>query len=75
MKAFGQEGRGVFPGSSVVAKEISRQYQVRKMGNIQGITERFYAIIELTSLVHEKARRKSNVWHFIRLATPDKLFV
>ena len=44
MKAFGQEGHGLFPGSSVVAKEISRQYQVRTVGCIEGLTERFYAI-------------------------------
>lgn len=44
MKAFGQEGHGLFPGSSIVAKEISRQYQVRTVGPITGLTERFYAI-------------------------------
>ena len=44
MKAFGQEGHGVFPGSSVVAKEIARQYKVRTIGSIEGLTERFYAI-------------------------------
>ncbi len=44
MKAFGQEGHGVFPGSAVVAKEISRQYQVRTVGQIPGLTERFYGI-------------------------------
>ena len=44
MKAFGQEGHGVFPGSSVVAKEITRQYQVRTVGHVPGLTERFYGI-------------------------------
>ena len=44
MKAFGQEGHGLFPGSSVVAKEITRQYQVRTVGQITGLTERFYGI-------------------------------
>ncbi|MGB0910083.1 MAG: transcriptional activator NhaR [Nitrospirales bacterium] len=44
MKAFGQEGHGLFPGSSVVAKEITRQYQVRTVGHITGVTERFYGI-------------------------------
>lgn len=44
MKAFGQEGHGLFPGSSVVAKEITRQYQVRSVGHIAGLTERFYGI-------------------------------
>ena len=44
MKAFGQEGHGVFPGSSVVAKEIARQYQVARVGNITGFREQFYGI-------------------------------
>ncbi len=44
MKAFGQEGHGLFPGSSVVAKEITRQYQVRSVGHIPDLTERFYGI-------------------------------
>lgn len=44
MKAFGQEGHGLFPGSSVVAKEITRQYQVRTVGHVDGITERFFGI-------------------------------
>ena len=44
MKAFAQEGHGLFPGSSVVAREINRQYQVCKIGNITGLVERFYAI-------------------------------
>ncbi len=44
MKAFGQEGHGLFPGSSVVAKEITRQYQVRTIGHIPELTESFYGI-------------------------------
>ena len=44
MKAFGQEGHGLFPGSSVVAREITRQYQVRTVGHIAELTERFYGI-------------------------------
>ena len=44
MKAFGQAGRGIFPGSSVVAKEIARQYRVQPVGTISSIKERFYAI-------------------------------
>ena len=52
MKAFAQEGHGLFPGSSVVTKEISRQYQVRKVGNVKGLTERFYAITVDRRLKH-----------------------
>ena len=44
MKAFGQAGKGIFPGSSVVAKEIQRQYMVSRLGNVPDIREQFYAI-------------------------------
>ena len=52
MKAFGQAGRGIFPGSSVVAKEIARQYRVRKIGHVGSIKERFYAITVERRLKH-----------------------
>lgn len=52
MKAFAQEGHGLFPGSSVAAREISRQYQVRKIGNMKGLMERFYAITVDRRLKH-----------------------
>jgi LysR family transcriptional activator of nhaA len=44
MKAFAQAGKGIFPGSTVTAKEISRQYLVKKIGNVPEIREQFYAI-------------------------------
>ena len=44
MKVFGQEGHGLFPGSSVVAREITREHHVRRIGNLSGLTERFYGI-------------------------------
>ncbi len=40
----GQEGHGLLPGSSVVAREITCQYQVRAVGHIAELTERFYGI-------------------------------
>ena len=52
MKAFGQEGHGLFPGSSVVESEIARKYQVRKVGPISGLTERFYGITVERRLKH-----------------------
>ena len=52
MKAFGQEGHGLFPGSSVVESEIARQYQVRKVGPITGLKERFYGITVERRLKH-----------------------
>lgn len=44
MKAFVQEGRGLCPDASVVASAITRQYQIRKVGQIPGLTKRFYGM-------------------------------
>ncbi|MEX0828839.1 MAG: transcriptional activator NhaR [Nitrospirales bacterium] len=52
MKAFGRAGKGIFPGSTVVAKEISRQYIVQKIGQVQDIQEQFYAISVERRLKH-----------------------
>ena len=44
LKTFGQAGSGVFAVPSVVTSEVQRQYQVRKIGEADGIVERFYVI-------------------------------
>jgi LysR family transcriptional activator of nhaA len=44
MKAFGEQGAGVFVGPTVIAGEIRRQYRVQPIGEIEAIRERFYAI-------------------------------
>lgn len=44
MKSFGREGAGVFPGPSVIAREISAMYGVRAIGRVDEIVERFYII-------------------------------
>lgn len=44
LKVFGQSGHGVFPAASVIRDEVIRQYQVRAIGTLAGVRERFYAI-------------------------------
>jgi LysR family transcriptional activator of nhaA len=44
MKVFGREGFGVFPGPSVIADEICREYGVKVVGQTRDIKESFYAI-------------------------------
>ena len=44
MKVFGQRGMGLFAASSVIAAEVQRQYDVRLIGQLEGVTERYYAI-------------------------------
>ena len=41
---FGQAGKGIFCGPSLLEKEIEQQYHVEAIGQINDIYERFYAI-------------------------------
>jgi len=52
LKAFGQEGHGLFPGSSVMEKEICRQYQVKVVSRVDSVKQRFYAITVERRLKH-----------------------
>lgn len=44
MKAFGEQGAGVFVGPTVIGEVIRRQYRVQAVGGIDAVRERFYAI-------------------------------
>ncbi len=44
MKAFGQEGAGIFIAPAVIKDEVERQYQVSSIGQIDEVKEKFYAI-------------------------------
>jgi LysR family transcriptional regulator, transcriptional activator of nhaA len=52
LKAFGLDGEAVFPGPKVIAKDIERQYHVKKIGDVDSIKERFYAITVQKRLKH-----------------------
>lgn len=52
MKAFGREGLGVFPAPAVLAKEISRQFQVEQIGSPEDLVEEFYAISIERKITH-----------------------
>ncbi len=44
LKVFGQRGLGVFVAPSVISAEVQRQYAVKVIGELKGVTERYYAI-------------------------------
>jgi len=44
MKAFGQEGAGIFIAPAVIEAEVEWQYQVTAIGRTEEVKERFYAI-------------------------------
>lgn len=52
LKAFGQTGHGLFPGSTVMEKEICRQYQVQVVRRVDTIKQKFYAITVERRLKH-----------------------
>ena len=52
LKAFGQDGHGIFPGASVIEKEICRQYRVQVVGQVEGLKQHFYAITVKRRLKH-----------------------
>lgn len=76
MKTFGQAGAGIFAAPSAIVKEIHETYRVEKLGTIESITERFYAISVERKLKHpailkisETAREKL----FAAKSTPNKM--
>ncbi len=52
LKAFGQEGYGIFPGATAIEKEICRQYQVQVVGRLDSLKQYFYAITVERRLKH-----------------------
>lgn len=52
LKAFGQDGHGIFPGASVIEKEICRQYRVQVVGQVEELKQHFYAITVERRLKH-----------------------
>ena len=44
LKSFGQRGLGFFAAPSALAKEIERQYQVKRLGPVERARERIYAL-------------------------------
>jgi LysR family transcriptional regulator, transcriptional activator of nhaA len=52
MKAFGESGAGIFADPTAIDKEIRDHYGVVSIGEIESITERFYAISVERKLKH-----------------------
>lgn len=57
MKVFGQAGRGVFPAPTVVSEQICKNYNVRPLGHLPDVRERFYAISAERKIRHPGVAR------------------
>ena len=56
LKAFGEDGVGLFPAPLATAADIERRYGVRLVGAVPDLRERFYAITMARHLEHPAAR-------------------
>ncbi|MGN6368938.1 MAG: transcriptional activator NhaR [Phycisphaerae bacterium] len=52
LKTFGQTGRALFPASALVEEEICAQHNVKPIGHLDGVRERYYAISPERKLKH-----------------------
>ncbi|CAN5601874.1 transcriptional activator NhaR [soil metagenome] len=52
LKVFGEHGAGLFAVRTAVEKETAKQYNVRLLGHVESIRERFYAISLERKLKH-----------------------
>lgn len=52
MKAFGQSGAGVFFAPTVIASQVSEQYRVVALGQVQSVVEQVYAITTERRMSH-----------------------
>lgn len=52
LRTFGAAGMGVFPAEERVHAELSRQYEVKRVGPCEGVEEHFYAIAAHKKLLH-----------------------
>ena len=52
MKAFGQEGAGIFIAPAAIEAEVEWQYQVTAIGRVKEVKEKFYAISIERRILH-----------------------
>lgn len=71
LKAFGQEGDGVFPAPSIIESEIERQYKVQVVGRTKTAREKFY-VISIERKIHHPAVAAISQQAIRKFATVDQ---
>ncbi|MCR9278125.1 MAG: transcriptional activator NhaR [Pseudomonadaceae bacterium] len=56
LKAFGEAGAGVFPAPTAIAEEISQMYRAKPIGDVEGVSETYYAISPERKIKHPAVR-------------------
>ncbi len=61
LKAFGEAGAGFFPAPAAIAEQVEHMYHARSIGEVDGVTENFYAISPERKIKHPAVVRITEV--------------
>lgn len=72
LKAFGQQGLGIFPAPAIIAAEVQRQYQVEHLGTLEDVREKYYALSPERRVKHPAVLAiTSQAWKFTSQEDPS----
>lgn len=57
LKAFGEAGTGVFPAPFAIREQVEHMYHSRLIGEVEGVTEHYFAISPERKLKHPAVRQ------------------
>lgn len=57
LKTFGADGLGVFPAATLMHAQLVQRYDVERIGDCDGVEERFYVIATERKIVHPLVQR------------------
>jgi len=61
LKVFGEAGAGFFPAPAAIAEQVEHMYHARMIGDVDGVTESFYAISPERKIKHPAVVRITEV--------------
>lgn len=61
LKVFGEAGAGFFPAPAAIAEQVEHMYHAKSIGDVDGVTERFYAISPERKIKHPAVVRITEV--------------
>ena len=61
LKAFGEAGAGFFPAPAAIADQVEHMYHAKSIGDVDGVTEHFYAISPERKIKHPAVVRITEV--------------
>jgi LysR family transcriptional activator of nhaA len=61
LKIFGEAGAGFFPAPAAIADQVEHMYHAKSIGDVDGVTERFFAISPERKIKHPAVVRITEV--------------